>query len=367
MNQRTEPVCLADFQELARERMRADVWDFVEGGAERERTMAANQAAFDRVAIRPRVMVNVTHCDTRTTILGAPVTSPIAIAPTAYHRLIHPQGETATARGAGAVGALYVVSIFASQSLEDIARAASGPLWLQLYWLYRRDVMADMITRAERAGYAAIVLTVDVPRMGRRWRDMRNAFTVDPDVGAANIEPTLMAIAHQSDVGQSSIAQHAALTHDPSLTWDDIAWLRAQTSLPIVLKGIMSGADARAAHAYGVDGIIVSNHGGRQLDGAMASLDALPAVVEAIGEHLPVFFDGGIRGGVDAFTALALGAEAVFVGRAPLWGLAVDGADGVAAVLRMATEELAHTMALAGRPALRDLDRTATSVEARWS
>jgi 4-hydroxymandelate oxidase len=346
-------------RDLARERLAGDVWDFVEGGAEDERTLAANERAFDAVTIRPRAMTDVTHCDTSTTLLGSPLAAPVGVAPTAYQRLVHPDGEVAMARGAGEAGALFVVSMFASRALEEIAAAASGPLWLQLYWLHRRDAMAGLVERAERAGYAAVVLTVDVPRLGRRRRDMRNGFAVPDSARAVNLDATLMAAAHRADAGESAVANHAALTHDASLTWADLVWLRGVTALPIVIKGILTGADAALAVAHGAGAVVVSNHGGRQLDGAAASLVALPEVAAAVAGRVPVLLDGGVRRGSDVFAALALGADAVLLGRPPLWGLAVDGAGGVAAVLRTVAEELAHTMALAGRPTLADVDHSA--------
>jgi 4-hydroxymandelate oxidase len=356
---RATPVSVRDTRGLAREMLPGDVWDFVEGGAEEERALAANEAAFSTITVRQRAMTDVSRCDTATTLLGRALAAPIGIAPTAYQRLVHPDGEVATARGAA--GALVVVSVFASCSLEEIAAAATGPLWLQMYWLHRRDVMAGLIAHAERAGFDAIVLTVDVPRLGRRWRDMRNGFAVPADIRAVNVDAALLESAHHADAGVSGIATHASLTHDPSLTWADLAWLRERTALPIVLKGILTGADGALAVAHGADAVIVSNHGGRQLDGAPASLTALPEVVASVAGRVPVLLDGGVRRGQDVFVARALGADAVLLGRPPLWGLAVGGAEGVADVLRTVRVELEHTMALAGRPTLADVDRAAVA------
>ncbi|MFL6117752.1 MAG: alpha-hydroxy acid oxidase [Catenulispora sp.] len=359
-------LCLDDYRTAAQEQVPPDVWDFIEGGAQTERTVAANCRAFTRVTLRPRALVDTEVCDTRTTVLGAAVGTPLAVAPTAYHRLVHPDGEVETARGAAAADALYTVSIFASRTLEDIAAAASGPLWLQLYWLRRRDALTALIDRAAEAGYRALVLTVDIPRMGRRLRDMRNSFAVGPDCAAVNLDAALMASAHTRGAGgTSALAVHTAQAIDPSVTWSDLAWLRARSELPIVLKGILTAEDARLAVENGADAVIVSNHGGRQLDGAVPSLVALPEVVAAVGDGCPVLFDGGVRGGGDAFAALALGARAVFLGRPVLWGLAVAGAAGVCGVLRQATEELAHTMALAGRPGLEVIDRSAVRFDER--
>jgi len=352
----------SDYRQAARDLVDADVWDFLEGGAETERTLAANELAFDGVRLRPRVLTDVSVIDTTVELFGTRHATPLGIAPTAYHRLIDTDGEVATARGAGAAGALFVAGMFASRTIEDIAAAAAPTarsVWLQLYWLRRRDVMRSLIERAEHSGYGALMLTVDVPRMGRRWRDMRNGFAIGGDVSAVNIDPAVMAASHHSDAGRSALAQHTAQQFDAAVTWSDLAWVRSQSDLPLILKGILTAEDATLAATHGADAIVVSNHGGRQLDGAMASLDALTEVVDAVDGACPVLFDGGVRRGTDAFAALALGATMVLLGRPPLWGLAVGGATGVTDLLRTTTEELAHAMALAGRPTLATLDRTA--------
>ncbi|BFV60998.1 alpha-hydroxy acid oxidase [Kitasatospora sp. CMC57] len=357
------PLTLTDHRDLARHQLSDTVWDFVEGGAGAERTLRANRRAFTRVTLRPRVLVDVSDCDTRTELLGARIATPVGVAPTAYHRLLHPDGELATAHGAGTAGALYVVSLFASRTVEEIAAAATGPLWLQLYWLRRREVLAGLVDRAAEAGYRAVVLTVDAPQLGRRHRDARNGFAVPSGVSAVNLDPALMASAHRSDAGRSALAVHTAEAVDPSVTWADLAWLRGRSELPLVLKGILTAEDAALAVGHGADAIVVSNHGGRQLDGAAASLDALAEVVDAVGSaDCPVLFDGGVRSGTDVFAALALGARAVLLGRPVLWGLAADGAAGVAGVLGLATGELAHTMALTGRPSLAAVDRSAIAL-----
>jgi len=348
----------SDYRDSAQGLVKPDVWDFIEGGAEDERTVAANVRAFDRVRLRPRVLAGVADADTGLSLFGTAYATPVGIAPTAYHRLVDAEGEVATARGATAAGALFVVAMFASRTLEDIAAAAAGNVWLQLYWLRRRDVMRSLAERAERAGYGAIMLTVDVPRMGRRRRDMRNGFTIGGGVAAVNIDPAVMASAHRRDAGRSALARHTADTFDPTLTWTDLAWLRGCTRLPLVLKGILTAQDAVLAADHGADAIVVSNHGGRQLDGAVASLDALAEVVDAVAGRIPVLLDGGVRRGTDAMAALALGARMVLTGRPPLWGLATGGADGVAGVLRAMTGELEHAMVLSGRPALEALDRS---------
>ncbi len=339
-----------DLAAAARAAIEPHVWDFLDGGGGAELTLAANRKLFDSALIRPRVLIDVSICDTSAGLLGDRVPAPIGIAPVAYHRMFHDEGEVAAARELG--GAPMVVSFFASRTLEDIAAAATGPLWLQLYWLRRRDVLVELAKRAQDLGYRAIVLTVDAPRIGRRLRDMRNGFSVPAHIRAANLEEKLMESTYQAD----GIAKHAALTFDQTITWADLAWLKGLTGLPLILKGLLTAEDAALAVEHGADAIVVSNHGGRQLDGAVPSLRALPEVVEAVSGRCPVYVDGGVRTGRDVFVALALGASAVFVGRPAMWALATTG---VAELLALLRAELEHTMALAGRPALARIDRSA--------
>jgi 4-hydroxymandelate oxidase len=343
-----------DVERAARERLAPDVWDYIAGGAGTEATLAANRTAFERLVLRPRVLVDVSRCDPSTELLGAQLPAPIGVAPLAYHRLAHPDGEVATAAALG--GLPLVVSIFASRGLAEIAAAATGPLWLQLYWLRQRGVLVDLIEQAEALGFQAIVLTADTPRVGRRLRDLRNGFAVPSGITAANIDPAVMASAGRPQPGISAIEQHSREQFDAAASWDDLAWLREQTRLPVVLKGVLTAEDARLAVARGVAAVVVSNHGGRQLDGTPASLDALPEVADAVAGQCPVLVDGGVRTGTDVLKALALGAAAVFVGRPVLWGLACAGAEGVREVLRLLTTELESAMALSGRPRLADVD-----------
>ncbi|MEY9856219.1 4-hydroxymandelate oxidase [Catenulispora sp. GAS73] len=357
--QNAAPLRLTDFRDLAAGHVTRPVWDFVDGGSGDERTLAANTSAYDRHRLRPRVLTDVDKIDTRTALFGTALATPVGLAPIAYHRLLHPEGEAATVRGAGRAGALTVVGIFASRTLEDIAEAATGPLWLQLYWLRQRAVLEQLIERAEAGGYEAFVVTLDAKRIGQRLRDMRNGFTLPEGVAAVNVDPAVMAEAHRAHEADSAISAHAEISFDRTLTWEDLAWMRGRTAKPILLKGVLTAEDARLAAEHGVDGIVVSNHGGRQLDNAVASIDALEECVEAVSGSMPVLVDGGIRRGTDVFTALALGADAVLIGRPFLWGLAADGADGVEAVLRMATSELEHTMTLMGTATLADIDRSA--------
>lgn len=359
-----DPLDVAGYRSLARQRLRDDIWDFINGGSGSELALMANERAFDQVRLRPRVMVDVSRVETATTLFGDELRAPLGVAPTAFHALVHPDGEVGTAKGTGAAGTLFIVALFASRTVEEIAAAATGPLWLQLYWLRQRDAMASVIARAEAAGYRALVLTVDAPVIGRRLRDLRNGFAVDPGVDAVNLDLELMAATHERRPGGSAIANHALQAFDPSLTWSDLAWLRARTRLPIVLKGILTAEDAQRAVEHGVDGIIVSNHGGRQLDGVGATLTALAEVVAAVDGRCPVLFDGGVRRGTDVFAALALGAHTILLGRPVMWALAAGGSAGVAALFDLLRGELAHTMALAGRPRLDLIDATAIGAAA---
>ncbi|MFC6082148.1 aminotransferase class I/II-fold pyridoxal phosphate-dependent enzyme [Sphaerisporangium aureirubrum] len=334
---------LGDYARLARERLDAPVWDYIEGGAGEERALAANTGAFDRVRLRPSVLTGAAEPLLATEILGRTWGAPFAVAPMGYQTVADPEGELATVRAAGETATPVVVSTFAGHTFEDLAAAAGAPLWLQLYCFRDRDLSRRLVERAERAGFEAVVLTCDAPRLGRRLRDTRNDFRLPPGVEPVNLGP-----AGPGGPGYARPAAHAAAEFDPSLDWDVVAWLRSVTRLPILLKGILTAEDAARAAAAGVDGVVVSNHGGRQLDAAPATLDALPEVVAAVDGACPVLLDGGVRRGSDVLAALALGASAVLVGRPVLHGLAVHGRAGVRRVLDLLTEELADAMALTG-------------------
>ncbi|WP_406205734.1 alpha-hydroxy-acid oxidizing protein [Kitasatospora sp. NBC_01560] len=340
------------YEVAARSVLVDEVWQYIQGGSGSESALRENRAALDRLRVRPRFLVDVSHCETRTTVLGEALAAPLGIAPMAYHRLAHPEGEVAVARAAGRAGALFTVSMFASRSLEDIAAAAEGPLWLQLYWLRERQALVELADRAAEAGFGALVLTVDAPRVARRPRDARSGFTVPPDIRAVNLPAALTATAHRAGAGSSAIERHSREQFDPSVTWADLAWLRERSRLPILLKGILTGEDAHLAMEHGAAGVVVSNHGGRQLDTAVASADALPEVVEAVGGRGTVVVDGGLRHGSDLLKVRALGADLALVGRPVLWGLAHAGEEGVLDVLRTVQEELEEAMALSGCPDL---------------
>ncbi|WP_447002056.1 alpha-hydroxy acid oxidase [Saccharothrix isguenensis] len=335
----------ADVERLAAERSAPDVWDYIAGGSGEEVTLAANRAALDRVAVVPRALVDVSACDTGSELFGVASTLPLAVAPMAYQRLIHDGGERAVAAAAAAAGVPYVVSTLSSDPIEDVA-AAGGTTWFQLYWLRDRELVVKLLRRAEEAGCGAVVLTVDVPVLGRRLRDMRNGFGLPSWVKPVNTDGEV----GDRVEGDSVIARHTSAVFDPSLSWRDLEWIRAHTTLPLVVKGVLDPGDAARAVDLGVQGVVVSNHGGRQLDGAVASAVALPGVVAAVGGRCPVLLDSGVRSGVDVLRALALGAAAVLVGRPVLWGLAAGGEEGVAAVLDVLRAEFETALRLAGCP-----------------
>jgi len=336
-----EPVNISEYEALARARMEPVEWDFYAGGSDDEVTLRTTRAAFERIRLRPRVLVDVSACDLRTTVLGTGVSMPVLVAPMAFHGLAHPEGECETARAAGESGTLMVTSTTSNRSLEEIAATASGPLWFQLYTYGGFEISASLVKRAEAVGYRAIVLTVDLPRVGRRERDIRNNFNLPSRLFEGNFAGI--------DIPDDTFV---------TLTWESIAWLRGVTSLPIVIKGILSAEDAQLAAEHGVDGIVVSNHGGRQLDTTLPAIEALPDVVEAVAGRCEVYMDGGIRRGTDVLKALALGARAVLLGRPVLWGLAANGAAGVRHVLEMLRDELELAMVLSGRPTLASIDRS---------
>ena len=334
-----EPANVFDYETLAQAHMEPAAWSYYSSGSDDEVTLHANRTAFERIRLRPRMLVDASTCDMRTTVLGTPISMPILIAPTAFHCLAHPEGECATARAAGRADTLMVASTSSTRSLEDIAREASAPLWFQLY-VHDHKRAEELVHRATAAGYDALVITVDSPRWGRKERAIRSGFRL----------PSHMHNANFTDEEPPGV--------DASLTWKALAWLQSLTSLPIVLKGILTAEDALLAVQHGVDGIIVSNHGGRQLDSVSPSIEALPEVVQAVDGGCEVYLDGGIRRGTDILKALALGVRAVLVGQPILWGLAVNGTEGVSHVLEILRAELELAMALAGRPTLDSIDRS---------
>jgi isopentenyl diphosphate isomerase/L-lactate dehydrogenase-like FMN-dependent dehydrogenase len=337
-------VDLAALEASARERLPAATYSYVAGGADDELTLADNVAAWSRYRLRPHVLRDVSAVDLSTSLLGAPVSSPIQVAPTAYHRLFDAEGEAATAKGAAAAGSVFTLSTVSTVSIEEVASAVpEGRLWFQLYVHADRELTIWLVRRVEAAGYRALVLTVDTPAIGRRRRDGVAGFTLPP-----GIEPVNMIGYAESPAEPTNLVAYATSAFDPSLTMDAISWLREHTSLPIVVKGVLRGDDAALCVAAGASAVQVSNHGGRQLDGVLATADALAEVVSAVGDRAEVYVDGGIRRGSDVLRALALGARSVFVGRPVLWGLADNGAEGAGAVLTGLAAETALAFQLAG-------------------
>ncbi|MEU4391294.1 alpha-hydroxy acid oxidase [Kribbella sp. NPDC023855] len=336
------PESLPEYEELAAQVLPAAVRDFVAGGSGSETTLQLNRAALDSVTLVPRVLSGVEAADTSSRLMGGVAAMPVVVAPMAYQRLLHPEGELLLATTAAEAQIPYVISTLSSYPLEKIAGAA--PSWFQLYWLRDRAMIESLVDRAEAAGCGALMVTVDVPVMGRRLRDVRNSFALPPDVVAANLVDA-PSEAHVGVPGLSAVAAHTASAFEPAVSWRDLEWLKQRTGLPLLVKGILDPRDALRAVEIGADGIVVSNHGGRQLDGAVASINALPPIVDAVGKECSVLLDSGIRSGTDVLRALALGASAVLVGRPLLWALAVDACSPALELLR---RELADAMLLAG-------------------
>jgi 4-hydroxymandelate oxidase len=331
-------------RDQARERLPRAVYDYYVGGADDETTVRANREAWSDIALRPRVLVDVSRVDPAIELLGHRLPSPVALAPTAFHRLAHEDGERATARGAG--GRLMIASSLSTVPIEAIVAEATGPVWLQLYVFRDRELSAALVKRAEEAGCTGLCLTVDVPVVGNRERDVHNHFVLPETMEMANF--TGLFQADMPMAAGSGLAHYIADQFDASLDWSVIEWLRSVTRLPIIVKGVQHPEDGRRAVQAGVDALVVSNHGGRQLDGAQATAHMLPDVVASVEGRVPVLVDGGLRRGVDVARALALGATAVLIGRPYLWGLATDGEAGVARVLDELDAEFVRALSLLG-------------------
>jgi isopentenyl diphosphate isomerase/L-lactate dehydrogenase-like FMN-dependent dehydrogenase len=338
-----------DYAEAARQRLEPGPYGYVVGGAGDEHTLRANTAAYGRWELRPRVLVDVGSVSTATTVLGTEVALPLLVAPTAFQRLCHPDGEVALARAAASVGTVMTLSTLSSVTPAELeAGAPGGPKWFQLYQSRDRGFTQELVQAAADAGFTALMLTVDLPVAGRRERDARAGFVLPDDLPLPNIPLSLRRQDFHSALGA---------VVDDTLTWRDLEWLRSVCPLPLAVKGILTSEDALLAAEHGAAAVVVSNHGGRQLDGVPASLDALPEVVEEVGERVEVLVDGGIRRGTDVLKALALGATAALTGRAVLWGLAVDGEDGAARVLELLRRELETGLKLLGCPSPAEVTR----------
>ncbi|SAL96812.1 hypothetical protein [Absidia glauca] len=345
MTKLTLPVTLNDYETLAKDSLTSAAYGYFRSGADSEMTLRRNEEAYTKLLIRPKVLVDVSQVDITTAILGQPLKTPICIAPTAFHALAHEKGELATARASAFLGSCYCASTYSNYSMNEISQVVaplpSALQWFQLYVETDRTTTANLVRRCEKLGFKALVVTVDRPRLGRRLDDVRTGFRLPSHLQQGNFE--------SNDDTRTGEGAYLTGQIDASLKWSDLTWLRSLTSLPIVIKGIFRAEDARLACQHGVAGIIVSNHGGRQLDGCPATLEVLPEIVDACkNTKVEVFIDGGIRKGTDVFKAIALGAKAVFVGRPVIWGLAYDGEKGVKRIFDNLNYDLKLAMALAG-------------------
>jgi 4-hydroxymandelate oxidase len=348
-----DPVCLADFEPLAKARMPAMGWEYVSGGAGDELTMKWNKEAFQRIRLKPSVLRDVSQIDTRVTLFGQQHDFPILLAPTAAQKLTNPVGEIATARGAGAARAAMVLSSFSNTSLEDVAAVAKTPLWFQFYAQTDHGFTRELVQRAEGAGYRALCLTVDTPIAGARNRETRANVQLQ---SLPNLKG-LKGFGAEGTLRTGSLDIFSSVL-DAALSWKDVEWLHSFAKIPLLVKGVLNPEDADRAVNAGVAGIMVSNHGGRNLDTVPASIDALPQVADKVAGRIPLFLDGGIRRGTDVLKALALGANAVLIGRPYLYGLGAEGEMGVTKVINILQREFAMAMALTGRTNIANIDRS---------
>ncbi len=354
------PINLFEYEEFAKKKLSRMAYDYYSGGAWDEVTLRDNRAAFERIKLRPRMLVDVSKRDLSTSILGQALQFPLLVAPMAFQCLAHPEGEVATAKASASAFVGMILSTMSTKSLEEVALAPrnnnfTSIQWFQLYIHKDRGLTRALVERAYSAGYKALCLTVDAPVLGRREKDKHNEFVLPPGLQLANFA-NMSQLKITPEKGESGLFAYFAQQLDAAITWDDLQWLQSLSPLPLVVKGILRGDDAIRAVQCGVKGIVVSNHGGRQLDGAIASVNALPEIVEAVDGRAEIFIDGGIRRGVDILKALALGAKAVLIGRPILWGLAVDGQAGVSRVIEILCSELDLAMALSGCAKLEDID-----------
>jgi len=364
-----------DIRLVARRRLPAGVFDYIDGAAEDELTMADNASAFGRVRIEPRILVDVAKVDASTVLLGRRLPYPLALAPTGFTRIAHWEGELAVARAAAKAGLPYALSTLGTRSIEELAAVSDGPKWFQLYVWRDRGLAKELMARAREAGFECIMPTVDTAVLGRRERDVRRGFTLPPKIGPSTLvdgirhpvwtwnlvrrEPiTFSSVAgHVGIDGSTAVAlsTYVATQFDPSLSWRDVEWIRGEAGLPVMLKGVQSAADARTAASMGVEAVVLSNHGGRQFEGAPAPLDLLPETMDAVGDSIEVLVDGGVRRGSDVVKAVRLGARAVLIGRPYLYGLAAAGEDGVAWVISHLTSGIDRTLRLTGAPSISDV------------
>jgi len=358
VNPATQPLNLAEYHLFAKARLPAMVYGYYASGADDEQTLRDNEEAFRRLRFRPRVLIDVSRVDITKQVMGIDLSFPLMVAPTAMQRMAHPEGELATARAVARIGTVMGLSSWATTSLEDVAAHVPGlPKFFQLYVYKDRAITERLVRRAERAGFRAIALTVDTPQLGRREADIRNQFQLPPHLSLANFADMKDFAQVKGGAGASGLASYVASLIDASLNWNDIAWLKSITRLPILLKGVVTAEDAQRALQYGADGIWISNHGARQLDGVTATIDCLEEVAQSVRGRIPVFIDSGVRRGTDVVKALALGADAVLIGRPIVWGLAVDGEEGVYRLLSLLKDEFKLAMQLCGCQKVSDIRR----------
>ncbi len=371
-------VNIDDFRRIARRRLPRGLFDYIDGGAEDEYTLRANQADFRRYTFRPRVMVDVSERDQSTTVLGTRLATPLILAPTGFTGMFWPRGEIVAARAAARKGALFTLSTMSICSMEEVAEAAPGPLWFQLYVWRDREIVRSLVERARASGYRALVITVDTPVLGRRERDVRSGLVLPPRITVKNVLDSVRRVSWLRDmltnprptfgnfVGTPgvehdavSLASFTTKQFSPSVSWADLDWYRSIWPGPLAIKGIMAAEDARLAAEHGVEAIVVSNHGGRQLDYLPSAVEVLPEIVDAVGGRAEVILDGGIRRGSDVVKAIALGARACMIGKAFNFGVAAAGQAGAEKAIDILQSEIDRTLALIGRPTLAELDRSA--------
>ena len=357
---RLDPINLYDYEARAKQLLSHNTWDFIDAGAMDQSTTLRNRTAFEVLTLRPRFLRDISERSISTTVLGTEISLPVMIAPAGSHMLAHPDGELATARGAGMSNTLMLLSTASNYSMEEVAEAATGPMWFQLY--HRGyDLTEMLVPRAEEAGFKAICLTVDTPVPSPKERDLRNRFERKLELGNfRGVDRSRSEISGTDETPGWDVARATPLT------WKDLEWLRGLASLPLVLKGIMTAEDAHIAVECGVEGIMVSTHGGRQLDMTMGAIEMVPEVVEATKGHAEVYVDSGIRRGSDVVKALALGARAVAIGRPLFWGLAVDGAEGVHGVLELLREEIDRCIAFCGQSDIQELEPNLVNIPYGW-
>lgn len=348
-------VNISDFENLAKEKLTQMAYDYYSSGANDEITLRENIDAYKRIFLKYRVLVDVSRLDMSTEVLGQKISMPLIIAPTAFHKMAHADGEAAVAKAAGSAGTIMILSTLSNTDVEEVVNASSGPVWFQLYVYKDREVTKELVRRAEVAGCRAIVLTVDAPFLGTRERDVRNNFTLPDGLSVKNLLPVNKGDLPESN--ESNLSGYVQEHLDPSLSWKDIAWLRSITELPVLIKGISCKEDALIAVEHGAAGIVVSNHGGRQLDTCRATIDVLPEVADAVQGKTEILIDGGIRRGTDILKAVALGAKAVLIGRPVIWGLTADGENGVKSVLGIFRKEFHLAMALCGCDSVDKINR----------